>query len=197
MLRFDKLDLAQLADAAAVTNCVRALYGARQPAPPGVRRTLHLADDQSIAVEAGNINAAATRAYLNGQCHALAFALNLRTGFPVIYVGDVECWEDQDRAACRELQGEHAWCGCQVSHLGVLSPDNYFVDVFGPSEQLEHALLYAPSPPDAEATVHVLPPAAFDWILRSNAWREPDLEVALTFADRLLAISSNRFAFIA
>jgi hypothetical protein len=65
----------------------------------------------------------------------MAIALNLRTGWPIAYVGHLECIYDTD---CAPFPEELGWCQCQVDHLGVWTPDGRFCDVNGPATRDPH-----------------------------------------------------------
>lgn len=202
---FTGLDPAHLEVAAATTAQVRARYGRRRRTPTGRVRTVPGVHGSPLRMTAGVLDDDARRTFTKGQCHAMAIALNLRTGWPITYVGHLECIYDTD---CAPFPEELGWCQCQVDHLGVWTPDGRFCDVNGPATRTDTGRRWVPEfyggdwaddrdPGDDDYddlprladTVKVAPVSLLTWVTTGWAWRTPEVSLALSVADQVLALT--------
>lgn len=109
-----------------------------------------------------------------GQCHALALALNERTGWPIVSVGPSEC-------VCDEHDDDSAGvCACQVSHLAVRSPDGDLVDIDGPVP--EEDFLQAHDP-DNDSVRQLADDRLGKILYGDDPWLPPDMATARGFVD--------------
>jgi hypothetical protein len=179
----------QLKPAAAVTAQIHSSFVSRTATRPGDQVTVPLTWGQQRVLHAGVVDDSALYAFTTGQCHALAFALCLVTGFTLAYAGPVECVYDTD---CDQTPSED-WCGCQVHHLGVVSPDGFWLDIHGAVRLAApdtHGRTPSPMGDDEYGQMQVLHVASVDvlnWVLAGGSWRYPDVSVALSFTDAILA----------
>lgn len=132
--------------------------------------------DGWIDVTAGVVDGDATFAYTTGQCHALAFALWERTGWPLVAVGLARCLHDFDDACIRRPLG--GVCPCQIEHLCVQHPDGRLVDIDGAwgREGFE----------SGTTKLAFTDTVAQDLVVNSE-WRTPNLPVARAFVEPVLA----------
>ncbi len=117
-------------------------------------------------VTPGVLDERAFAAFTEGQCHALALALNEQTGWTIVGVEDEEL---------------------DIMHFCVRMPDGRLFDVAGAFEpeeylRLEHVDGFCP---DLEYLVDQAP----EWVARLGEdpdWRIPDVETARSFVAPLL-----------
>lgn len=195
------LDADEHYKAAAVSAEVAHRFGRRRATPAGRVRTVPGAFHVPLMMTAGVVDDDARQTFTRGQCHALAFAVNLRTGWPVAYVGSPECIYDSDCRATTETLG---WCNCQVDHLGVLSPAGHFVDIAGHHtvEQVVATWVedtyWQPWADDAPAgqrdrlrwrreAVGVMDTAMLEYVLTCGHYRAPEISLALSVATAVAA----------
>ncbi|WP_331725964.1 hypothetical protein [Streptomyces sp. NBC_00470] len=131
----------------------------------------------SVHVTPGHLNDAAREAFTEGQCHALALALNEATGWPITAILTADSCR-QDDPLCNRADDDH--CACRIGHLVVTRPDGTHLDITG-----AHT-------PGTVPDCHGAPSRAMtaeDWqaLRTARAWRAPDLRAARTFVAPLLA----------
>lgn len=194
----------QLQTAAVTTAQVRAAYGKRRPTPAGRTRTVPGAHHMLLTMRSGVLDDDARAVFTKGQCHALAIALNLRTGWPIAYIGAPECAYD---TACAPYPEHLGWCQCQVDHLGVWTPDGHFLDVNGPVTPADAGRTWVDAiyggdwadyrdPDDEDAdlphladTVKIAPATVLTHVTSGGQWRTPEVSLALSITDQVLALT--------
>lgn len=177
--------------AARTTAALNVTYRHIAATAAGVDFNLPLVRGRRAHITTGVINDEAIAAYTTGQCHALAFALAVQTGYPLVAIGDIECCFDED---CAQFPESWGWCGCQVTHLGVLTPQNMFLDIRGErplwqavkdyvDEDVAAALRIDPSAPSG---VLVVDEACLAWLEDDPSWASIYYDIALSFVDTIL-----------
>lgn len=138
-------------------NGVRRRGGAQVPLPGS--------DGAIYPVTPGLIDADSRAAYLHGQCHALALALNETTGWDI--------WGSQD--------GE-----LDIVHVAVRAPDGRFLDITGLHAPKDYLKL---DQNDLVMDLDFFEPLDAEEV-RAYAedpdWRDPDVETARSFVMPLL-----------
>lgn len=141
--------------------------GRRQTLVPSGRVAVIGIDHSWFSILPGVIDERACGAFLAGQCHAMAFALNERTGWPIVALTD----EDDE-----------------IIHLMVEAPDRRLVDITGahhPFGSLDDWNAAGRREVDA-ASVLALP--------ELGTWRPPDLDAARSFVPPVLEYVSGERA---
>lgn len=153
------------------------------PLPPGRSVTMPGANGATYTVTTGALNPAATEAFLSGQCHALARALSLVTGWPMAVLISAECAYDNDQ--CTYADDAYAnLCACRFQHVVVQRPDGALVDIRGAFHPG-----HVPGYEGQEAIE--LDADGWAYLCRSPQWRRPAVAIARTFTAPLLAAISD------
>ncbi|RSS87002.1 hypothetical protein EF903_17985 [Streptomyces sp. WAC05292] len=131
---------------------------------------------QRFEVTPGRLDDTAREAFTNGQCHALALALNEVTGWPTTALLTSDC-SGLDRMCAEDPDDD---CPCRIGHVVVTRPDGAHVDITG-----AHAPGQVPDFPGATA----VPMTEAHWsaIRSTPTWRDADMHAARTFVNPLLA----------
>ncbi|MEU9925077.1 hypothetical protein AB0H51_27980 [Streptomyces griseoluteus] len=155
----------------------------RLPLPPGRMVTMPGANGLTYTVTTGELNPAATQAFLSGQCHALARALSLVTGWPMAALISDECAYDEDQCTYAD-DAFSGLCSCRLQHVVVERPDGALVDIRGAFHPG-----HVPGYEGQEAVE--LDEDGWAYLCRSPQWRRPALAIARTFTAPLLASLSD------
>ncbi|MEU7146985.1 hypothetical protein AB0B15_02935 [Streptomyces sp. NPDC045456] len=128
----------------------------------------------------GEINEQARAAFSSGQCHALAQALTEITGWPAAAVLSQQCADEYDECGDGQQTADGV-CICRIEHIVNVRPDGSLIDING-AHPADHVQGREPGLPIVPMTERL-------WrIVSANAeWRDPDIAVARSFVQPLLA----------
>lgn len=142
---------------------------------PGESVTIPLTHGDQVMLTTGVVDDTARRAFLSGQCHAMAFAMALRTGMPLVRVGGAVCQESDE---CSLIPDHWPSCPCQVWHLAVQAPNGRLLDVAGSHSEQELVEQWTDDDEDADVEVTLLTEHELVFVLYSPGWRAPEIAVA-------------------
>lgn len=180
-------DTAQ-AQADATTAAVRQVFGHMRPVPSGTDVVVPLTWGRQRTLRAGVRDENAVDAYTNGQCFALSFAINLATGWPVVWIGPTDCAYDEDCAQWADTP----WCGCQLEHSAVRTPDGLLLDIYGPGTLGDKINDLRWDDPETEFRWELMDTEAFDTILDGPYWVTQLVEVAMPLVDTVRTLLPAR-----
>lgn len=119
--------------------------------------------------------------YSTGGCHVMAAALHERTGWPVVALGENECYNECEPENCFDYDfetetGPGEWCECKTHHFLVASPNGMLWDVHGPAGDVETF---------EDNTVRYVPDVVFNSVLASWGTDSGWVEGADRIADNI------------
>jgi hypothetical protein len=153
------------------------------PLPPGRMVTMPGSNGTTHTVTTGELNSAAVAAFISGQCHGLARALSLATGWPMAVLISDGCSYDPD--LCSPADDAYAeLCACRFEHVVVERPDGALIDIRGAFHPG-----HVPGYEGQEAIE--LDEKGWEYLTRSPQWRRPAVAIARTFTAPLLAAISG------
>ena len=156
------------------------------PVPDGTDTSVVGVWHRTFPLTAGVVDDRAVQAMTNGQCLALAAALNHRTGWPIVALMNYP-YEDFEEPGYEPNRDD------QMTHLGVLSPDGKtFVDICGarPVDDVVASYRRAFYGEQADSDtfgIQIVDAAWLEFMLQDPKMRRPAMQVAVTFVDAVLA----------
>jgi hypothetical protein len=131
-----------------------------------------------VTVTVGQLDDAAKAVYRSGQCFGFALALQVITGWPLVFVARRSCDGDPTRAHV-EVGSD---CTCRFTHAAVQSDDGWYLDIDGmrPAEWVRSDA--------AKQNLQIEPAtdAMLEAVLSSPAVTDQHFEAAVFFADALI-----------
>jgi hypothetical protein len=158
------------------------------PVPDGTDTSVVGVWHRSFPLTAGVVDDRAVQAMTNGQCLAMAVALNHRTGWPIAALMN---YAPEDIEDPYEPNRDD-----QMTHLGVLSPDGKtFVDICGARPVDDVVAFYSRAFYGEHADrdtfgIQIVDAAWLEFMLLDPKMRRPAMHVAVTFVDSVLATVS-------
>lgn len=149
----------------------------------GALKDVALVWGRSAQLQAGVLDERAHDVFRNGQCHSLAMVLSARFGWQLAWVGELDCGYDGD---CGQFPQHWGWCPCQMKHVGVINDRGEFVDIDG-AMSLPDVAFNASEQYDQAHAVFDMTRHQLEFILESPDWRAPEITLAATFVEPLIA----------
>jgi hypothetical protein len=143
--------------------------------------------NQLYPVQPGLRDERAIRAFTQGQCHALAFALQEATADPIYLLMEPGC---DSELSCQPVSGpdeENSGCCCEIIHFGVMTPSGLWLDITGAQPVTEFLTGWQAQHEMEGLWICPATPQALAWIRRSTRWRPPEVALARSFVAGILA----------
>lgn len=159
----------------------------------GQLKDVDLVFGRSVQLQAGVLDERAHDVFRNGQCHSLAIVLAARFGWQLAWVGEMDCGYGGE---CDEFVEQEGWCPCQLKHVGVIDDRGEFIDIDG-AMTLEDVTRNATEQYGEAHAVFDMTRHQLQHILESADWKAPEITLAATFVEPLLARTAAERALAA